>query len=96
VGVLVSSVQAESARPVGDDGRARPVDGAHDHHALRDCCTASGNAVLRALSLQGESEECLLVPTICIRGGLHRQYLPQNLRFFCGAVSGCALLQGLA
>jgi hypothetical protein len=34
VRALVSSIQAQSARPGGDDGRARPVDGAHDHHAL--------------------------------------------------------------
>src|SRR5437667_377734 len=31
---LVSSVQTQSARPRGDDGRARPVDGAYDDHAL--------------------------------------------------------------
>src|SRR5467141_512064 len=34
VRALVSSVQAEPARPGGDDGRARPVDGAYDHYAL--------------------------------------------------------------
>src|SRR6266478_6494584 len=34
VRALVSSIQAESARPSGDDGRAWPVDGAYDHHAL--------------------------------------------------------------
>src|SRR5882762_8308580 len=34
VRALVSSIQAESARPDGDDGRARPVDGAYDHNAL--------------------------------------------------------------
>src|SRR5882724_4029927 len=31
---LVSSVQAQSARLCGDDGRARPVDGAYDDHVL--------------------------------------------------------------
>jgi hypothetical protein len=31
---LVSSVQAEPARPGGDDGRAGPVDGAYDHCAV--------------------------------------------------------------
>src|SRR5438128_8648426 len=31
---LVSSVQAQSARLGGDDGRAWPVDGAYDDHAL--------------------------------------------------------------
>ena len=31
---LVSSIQAQSARPGGDDGRAWPVDGAYDHYAL--------------------------------------------------------------
>jgi hypothetical protein len=30
----VSSVQAQSARLGGDDGRARPIDGAYDDHAL--------------------------------------------------------------
>src|SRR3984893_4013367 len=34
VRALVSSVQAEPARSGGDDGRARPVDGAYDDHAL--------------------------------------------------------------
>src|SRR5216683_6456391 len=34
VRALVSSIQGESARPGGDDGRARPVDGAYDHNAL--------------------------------------------------------------
>jgi hypothetical protein len=34
VRALVSSIQAEPARPGGDDGRARPVDGAYDHYAL--------------------------------------------------------------
>src|ERR1700730_7649816 len=34
VRALVSSVQAQSARLGGDDGRARPVDGAHHDHAL--------------------------------------------------------------
>ena len=34
VRALVSSIQAEFARPGGNDGRARPVDGAYDHHAL--------------------------------------------------------------
>src|ERR1700720_73489 len=34
VRALVSSVQAQSARPGRDDGRARPVDGAYDDHAL--------------------------------------------------------------
>src|SRR6266852_7143698 len=34
VRALVSSIQAEPARPGGDDGRARPVDGAYDHNAL--------------------------------------------------------------
>src|SRR5216683_6344013 len=34
VRALVSSIQAEPARPGGDDGRARPVDGAYDDYAL--------------------------------------------------------------
>src|ERR1700732_2762364 len=34
VRALVSSGQAQSARLGGDDGRARPVDGAYDDHAL--------------------------------------------------------------
>src|SRR5258708_27126486 len=34
VRALVSSVQAQSARLGRDDGRARPVDGAYDDHAL--------------------------------------------------------------
>src|ERR1700731_4771020 len=34
VRALVSSVQAEPARSGGDDGRARPVDGAYDDYAL--------------------------------------------------------------
>src|SRR5258708_22759146 len=34
VRTLVSSIQAEPARPGGDDGRARPVDGAYDDYAL--------------------------------------------------------------
>src|SRR5215469_10333308 len=34
VRALVSSVQAQSARLGGDNGRARPVDGAYDDHAL--------------------------------------------------------------
>src|SRR5712664_3755823 len=34
VRALVSSLQAESGRLGGDDGRARPVDGAYDDHAL--------------------------------------------------------------
>src|SRR5215471_21448883 len=34
VRALVSSVQAQSARLGGDDGRARPVDGAYYNHAL--------------------------------------------------------------
>src|SRR5438876_7824570 len=34
VRALVSSVQAEPARPGGDDGRTRPVDGTYDHYAL--------------------------------------------------------------
>src|SRR5258706_16306082 len=34
VRALVPSIQAEPARPGGDDGRARPVDGAYDHYAL--------------------------------------------------------------
>ena len=31
---LVSSLQAEPARPGGDDGRTRPVAGTYDHYAL--------------------------------------------------------------
>ena len=31
---LVSSLQAEPARPGGDDGRTRPVAGPYDHYAL--------------------------------------------------------------
>ena len=31
---VVSSVQAESTRPGGDDGGARPVTGAYHHHAM--------------------------------------------------------------
>src|SRR6202048_5217045 len=34
VRALVPSLQAQSARLGGDDGRAQPVDGAYDHHAL--------------------------------------------------------------
>src|ERR1700737_2309774 len=34
VRALVSSVQAQSARPGRDDCRARPVDGSYDDHAL--------------------------------------------------------------
>src|SRR5260370_29397448 len=34
VRALVSSIQAQSARSGGDDGRAWPVDGAYDHYAL--------------------------------------------------------------
>jgi hypothetical protein len=34
VRALVSSLQAEPARPGGDDGRTRPVAGTYDHYAL--------------------------------------------------------------
>src|ERR1700731_2336332 len=34
VRALVSSIQAQSARPGGDDGRAWPVNGAYDDYAL--------------------------------------------------------------
>src|ERR1700731_4058394 len=34
VRALVSSLQAEPARPGGDDGRTRPVAGPYDHYAL--------------------------------------------------------------
>ena len=47
---LVSSLQAEPARPGGDDGRTRPVVGSHHNHALATSLCSKVRAPLEPVS----------------------------------------------